>query len=95
MIRETHHIAADTAGTSHELTILRFRPEKPLAKIYLQAALHADEQPGMLVLHHLIQLLTKAEKEDRLKAEFVILPMVNPLGMAHLALASIVAAIIR
>lgn len=85
MIRETHHIAADTAGTSHELTILRFRPEKPLAKIYLQAALHADEQPGMLVLHHLIQLLTKAEKEDRLKAEFVILPMVNPLGMAHLA----------
>jgi predicted deacylase len=85
MIRETHHIAADTAGTSHELTILRFRPEKPLAKIYLQAALHADEQPGMLVLHHLIQLLTEAEKEDRLKAEFVILPMVNPLGMAHLA----------
>jgi predicted deacylase len=85
MIRETHHIAADTAGTSHELTILRFKPEKPLAKIYLQAALHADEQPGMLVLHHLIQLLTEAEKEDRLKAEFVILPMVNPLGMAHLA----------
>lgn len=85
MIRETHHIPADTAGTSHELTILRFKPDQPTAKIYLQAALHADEQPGMLVLHHLIQMLTDAEKENRLQAEFVVLPMVNPLGMAHLA----------
>jgi predicted deacylase len=85
MIRETHHIPADTAGTRHELTILRFKPDQPAAKIYLQAALHADEQPGMLVLHHLIQMLTDAEKENRLLAEFVVLPMVNPLGMAHLA----------
>ena len=85
MIRETLHIPADTAGTNHELTILRFKPDQPQAKIYLQAALHADEQPGMLVLHHLIERLNEAERDGRLQAEFVVLPMVNPLGMAHLA----------
>jgi predicted deacylase len=85
MIKDTFTIAGDSAGTSHELTVFRFRPADPVAKVYLQASLHADEQPGMLVLHHLIQKLIEVEKEDRLKAEFVILPMVNPLGMAHLS----------
>ncbi|NBR38058.1 MAG: succinylglutamate desuccinylase [Alphaproteobacteria bacterium] len=85
MIRETHQILGDSAGTSHELTMIRFRPDQPTAKIYLQAALHADEQPGMLVLHHLITRLEQAKKKGLLKAEIVLLPLVNPLGMTHLA----------
>ncbi|NBR39971.1 MAG: succinylglutamate desuccinylase, partial [Alphaproteobacteria bacterium] len=84
MMKETHQIAGDSAGTNHELTVIRFRPDHTTAKIYLQAALHADEQPGMLVLHHLIARLEEAEQKGLLKAEIVILPLANPLGMTHL-----------
>ncbi|WP_020396125.1 succinylglutamate desuccinylase/aspartoacylase family protein [Thiolinea disciformis] len=58
--------------------------EKAEKKVYLQAALHADEQPGMMVLHHLLALLTQADARGELKARFVIFPMVNPLGMSDL-----------
>ena len=54
-------------------------------KIYLQAGMHADEHPGMLVCHHLIRQLEAAEKQGLLRAHFVILPVVNPLGLAHLS----------
>ena len=49
----------------------------------MQAGLHADEQPGMLILHHLLPMLAAAENENRLNAKVVIMPMVNPLGMAY------------
>ncbi|MDH3859177.1 MAG: succinylglutamate desuccinylase/aspartoacylase family protein, partial [Gammaproteobacteria bacterium] len=53
-------------------------------KVYLQAALHADEQPGILILHHLLQLLRDADTAGELNARFVIFPMVNPLGMGDI-----------
>jgi predicted deacylase len=36
-----------------------------------------------MVLHHLLPLLRDADAEGRLNARFVVLPMVNPLGMAN------------
>ena len=38
----------------------------------------------MVVLHHLLDLLEAADKNDQLAAEFIIIPMVNPLGMAQI-----------
>src|SRR3546814_5615348 len=40
-------------GTSRELVVHRFGQAGARPKVYLQAALHADETPGLLVLHHL------------------------------------------
>ena len=52
-------------------------------KIYLQAGLHADEVPGVLVLHHLRAMLAQAEAEGKLQAEIVVVPMANPIGLAQ------------
>ena len=77
-------ISGDTPSAQFEIPIYEFGP-KGGKKIYLQAGMHADEHPGMLVLHHLIPMLESAEAEGILEAHFVILPVVNPLGLAHLS----------
>ncbi|MEK9860841.1 MAG: succinylglutamate desuccinylase/aspartoacylase family protein, partial [Alphaproteobacteria bacterium] len=80
----TTPIPSDTPGSSFALQYYRFGTAGQGQKIYMQAGLHADEQPGMLILHHLLPMLEKAEAEGRLHGEVVVMPMVNPLGMAHL-----------
>ena len=77
-------IPSDTPGTSAALQFYRFGTNSTGPKVFMQAGLHADEQPGMLILHHLLPMLATAENEGKLNAEVVIMPMVNPLGMAHL-----------
>lgn len=77
-------LVGDTPGRSTELHYFRIGPENAAKKVYLQAALHADEQPGMMVLHHLLPLLRDADAAGELKARFVLFPMVNPLGMGDI-----------
>ena len=77
-------LSGDTPGHSTELNFFRIGPESPRKKVYLQAGLHCDEQPGILILHHLLQLLRDADERGELNAQFVIFPMVNPLGMADI-----------
>ncbi|MFT7672736.1 MAG: putative deacylase [Gammaproteobacteria bacterium] len=76
----------DSPGTSTELSYYRIGPESATTKVYLQGALHADEQPGILILHHLLKLLKAADEAGHLNAVFVVFPMVNPLGMANLTM---------
>lgn len=82
--RIMHELSGDTPGRSTELNYYRVGPAEPIKKVYLQAGLHCDEQPGMLILHHLLQLLRDADRRGELKAQFVVFPMVNPLGMADI-----------
>jgi predicted deacylase len=77
-------LLGDTPGRRTEFDYFRVGPEDAAKKIYLQAALHADEQPGILVLHHLLALLRAADAAGELNARFVLLPMVNPLGMGDI-----------
>ena len=84
MRHHQEHIKGDSPGAQFTLPVYEFGQAKKGPKIYLQAGMHADEHPGMLVLHHLMDLLEKAEKEDQLAAHFVILPVVNPLGLTHI-----------
>ena len=49
----------------------------------MHASLHADEPPGMLVLHHLKGLLLKAEAEGLLDGEIVMVPVANPIGLSQ------------
>jgi predicted deacylase len=80
----TQQLFGDTPGCSTELNYFRIGPPDADKKVYLQAALHADEQPGILILHHLLQLLRKADTAGELAAQFVVFPMVNPLGMGDI-----------
>ena len=86
----TEHISiqlsADTAGAAYTLSYYHFIPDRKgeYSKIFLQAGLHADEQPGTLILHYLLDLLEQADKSGQLNAEFMVFPMVNPIGMAQI-----------
>ena len=75
----------DTPSSSYSVPVYQCGPEDGAPQIYLQAAMHADEHPGTMVLHHLLDLLEAAEAKGLLKARFTILPIVNPLGLAHLS----------
>ncbi len=78
--------SGDTPGTSTNLYWYTAGPEDAQTKVHLQAALHADEQPGTMALHHLLPMLAEADAADQLKARFVIFPSVNPLGLANRSL---------
>lgn len=67
-------------GTTRTLTVHRYGAEGNRPKAYLQASLHADETPGMLVLHHLLRLLDEA---GAINGEIVIVPYANPIGLAQ------------
>jgi len=77
-------LVGDTPGRSTELNYFRVGPEDAAKKVYLHAAMHADEQPGILILHHLLKLLREADAAGNLNARFVLFPMVNPLGMGDI-----------
>ncbi|RYE07851.1 MAG: succinylglutamate desuccinylase [Hyphomicrobiales bacterium] len=77
-------LKGDTPGSTIELPFYRVGPANAPEKVYLQAALHADEQPGTMVLHHLLPLLKQADEQDLLRARFTIVPMANPPGMNNL-----------
>ena len=80
-------ISADTAGTLYNLSYYHFIPDNDgqYPKIFLQAGLHADEQPGTLILHYLLEMLEQADKSGQLNAEFIVFPMVNPIGLAQIS----------
>jgi len=52
-------------------------------KVYLQAALHADEMPGVIALQYLMDLLDTAEAEGRITGEISVVPLANPIGFGH------------
>lgn len=79
-------LPGDTPGASTMLYWYTAGPEDAQTKVHLQAALHADEQPGTMALHHLLPMLADADAAGQLKARFAIFPSVNPLGLANRSL---------
>lgn len=70
-------------GAELSLTVHRFGDAGARPRIYIQAALHADEIPGMIVAHHLRERLTALEAEGRIRGEIVLVPSANPIGLAQ------------
>jgi predicted deacylase len=84
--RKTVPLRADTPGTVTEFTYYVVGPANAPEKVHLQAALHADEHPGTMVLHHLLPMLRQADDQGRLRARFTVMPAVNPLGLGQQSL---------
>ncbi|WIY51955.1 M14 family metallopeptidase [Devosia sp. YIM 151766] len=80
--QHTATLPGDAPGQSTMLYWYSIGPTDAATKIHLQAALHADEQPGTMVLHHLLPMLRQADAAGQLNGRFVIFPSVNPLGLA-------------
>ncbi len=76
-------LPSPAAGTTRSLTYLRFGQPGKGPKAYIQAALHADELPGMLVAQHLRQRLTELEQQGALLGEVILVPAANPIGLAQ------------
>ncbi len=51
-------------------------------RAYIQAALHANETPGLLIAHHLLDLMLAADRAGRVVGELVLVPYANPIGLA-------------
>lgn len=80
-VREEHIPLEDAAGAS--IRVLRFGTPGARPKAHLQAGLHADELPGMLVLRELARRLEELAARGELIGEVVLVPVANPLGLAQ------------
>jgi uncharacterized protein len=83
MQTHTHLLPSATPGTRRELISWHFGAANAGPKVYIQAALHADEWPSMLVAHHLKMGLLAVEQKGRIKGEVVLVPAANPIGLAQ------------
>lgn len=76
-----HRLPAPAAGQQRELLSWHFGTPGCAPKVYIQAALHADELPGMLVAHHLRTALEALEQQQKIIGEVVLVPVANPIGL--------------
>jgi len=73
-----------TPGTGRRIAYHRFGKAGARPKAYLQAAIHANELPGAMALHHLMPMLVAADKARRIKGEIIVVPTINPIGQSQL-----------
>jgi predicted deacylase len=85
MTRTTEHIAllSPSPGTQRHLLVHRYGRRGARPKAYLQASIHADETPAMLVAHHLMRLLDEADAKGAVAGEIVLVPVANPIGLSQ------------
>lgn len=70
-------------GTKRFIKCIRFGKRGNGKKAYIQAGLHADETPGFLVMHHLIQQLESINTESGILGEIILVPVANPIGLSQ------------
>ena len=83
MHTQRHALPSSSIGTQRELISDHFGAPGRGPKAYLQAALHADEIPGMLVTHHLRQRLIELEQRGQIRGEIILVSVANPIGLAQ------------
>lgn len=76
-------LPAPAPGTQRTLWVHRYGTPGARPKAYFQAALHADEIPGLLVAQHLLRGLEQACAEGRMLGEVVVVPVANPIGLCQ------------
>lgn len=70
-------------GVQRTLTAHYYGAPGARPKAYIQAALHADEIPGLLVAQHLLRGLEQAHHDGRILGEIVVVPVANPIGLSQ------------
>ena len=84
MMQREHTIAGTVPGTCHLLHSYHYGSADAAGPhAYLQAGLHADELPGVLLLHRLRQHLAQLEAAGQLRGRVTLVPMANPIGLGQ------------
>lgn len=86
MHTQTTALISPAIGTRRELVSFHFghrEAGEASQKIYLQAALHADETPAMLVAVMLRRRLAELDAAGDIDAQIVLVPVANPIGLAQ------------
>ncbi|HEX9173477.1 MAG TPA: succinylglutamate desuccinylase/aspartoacylase family protein [Telluria sp.] len=78
-----HPIAIEENIATFQLTSFHFGVPGRGKKVYIQASLHADEVPAMLVAHFLRGQLEALEREGRILGEVILVPAANPIGLSQ------------
>ena len=82
VIREEQiDVGRDKTGTEHALRVISFGVPGSGPKVYIQAGLHADELPGLLVARLLVEALSARAAAGDVEGEIVIIPSANPIGL--------------
>lgn len=76
-------LPSQTPGVVHKLCKHTFSGGAGQRSAYIQAGLHADEHPGLLVIQHLLVHLQALEKQGRIDGRIVVRPFANPVGMGQ------------
>jgi predicted deacylase len=83
MHAQTHAIATEPGIAVYQLSSFHYGTAGSAKKVYIQAALHADEVPAMLVAHFLRRELDRLELEGRVRGEIILVPAANPVGLSQ------------
>ncbi|WP_300751166.1 succinylglutamate desuccinylase/aspartoacylase family protein [Janthinobacterium sp.] len=82
-----HPISTEHASVAYQLSSFHFgvpaAGSRSGKKVYIQAALHADEVPGMLVSQCLRRELLALEAAGKLHGEVILVPAANPIGLSQ------------
>ncbi len=76
-------LPAANLGNARTLKAIHYGDQTAPNKAYIQAGLHADEAPGFVVMHHLIDFFDRADAENKLKGHVVLVPVANPIGVSQ------------
>ena len=77
-----HSLLSASLGTQREIISFHFGSNHK-KQVYIQAALHGDEIPGMAVAWYLKQRLKALEDAGKLQAAFTLVPVANPLALGQ------------
>ncbi|RJG21798.1 succinylglutamate desuccinylase/aspartoacylase family protein [Massilia cavernae] len=83
MHAQIHPISVQDSSAFFRLTSLHFGTPGQGRKVYIQAALHADEVPGMLVAQFLRNELASLEAAGKIHGEIILVPAANPIGLSQ------------
>ncbi|GAB3425917.1 M14 family metallopeptidase [Massilia solisilvae] len=83
MHTQTHPIATEQSVATYQLTSLHYGSPGAGKKVYIQAALHADEIPAMLVAQFLRRELERLDAQGRVRGELILVPAANPVGLSQ------------
>lgn len=82
MHQRQHPLLSASLGTQRDIISYHFGEEAP-RQVYIQAALHGDELPGVAVAWYLKKKFAELEAAGHLNAQITLVPVANPLALGQ------------